>query len=47
MDHFNQLLKNCSDYRPEGMWKLYFRNNIKPVLENKKHIQILFSSNNH
>jgi Ulp1 family protease len=47
MDHFNQLLKNCSDYRPEDTWKLYFPNNIESVPENKKHIQILFSSNNH
>jgi len=29
------------------MWKLYFPNNIKPVPENKKLMQILFSSNNH
>ena len=27
MDHFNQLLKNCSDYRPEGTWKLCFPQN--------------------
>jgi hypothetical protein len=41
MDHFNQLLKNCSDCRPEDTWKLYFPNNIESVPENKKHIQIV------
>ncbi|XP_067216884.1 uncharacterized protein [Linepithema humile] len=47
MDHFNQLLKNCSDYRPEGTWKIQLPQYIESVAENKKHIQILFSSNNH
>ena len=44
MEHFNHLLRNCSDYRPVETWQLYFLHTIQPISESKKHIQILYSS---
>ncbi|XP_067213884.1 serine/threonine-protein kinase 10-like [Linepithema humile] len=44
MDYFNQFLKNCSDYKPEETWKLQRLEYIKPIPEDKKHIQILHST---
>jgi len=44
MDHFNHLLKNCSDYRPVETWRIQCLDTIQPVPKDKKHIQILHSS---
>ncbi|KAK0083923.1 hypothetical protein PV326_006471, partial [Microctonus aethiopoides] len=46
MDYFN-LFKSCSDYEPAGMWQIYFLDKIQPVPKDKKHIQILHSSDGH
>jgi len=47
MDYFNQLSKNCSNYRSVESRQLFFPDHIKPILKNMGHIQILFSTNNH
>jgi len=43
MDHFQQLLASCSDYRPVETWRIQCLHTIQPMLPNKKHIQILHS----
>jgi len=44
MDHFNNLLKNCSDYRPVETWRLQLPDYIQVMPTDKKHILILHSS---
>ncbi|KAK0080111.1 hypothetical protein PV326_008333, partial [Microctonus aethiopoides] len=44
---FNDLLKKCSDYEPSEPWRIQIPNSIKPVPQNKKHIQILYSLDQH
>jgi len=43
MDHFQQLLASCSDYRLVETWRIQCLHTIQPMLPNKKHIQILHS----
>jgi len=45
MDHFNNLLENHSDYKPVSTWRIQLPQTIHLVPPNKKHIQILYSSN--
>jgi len=44
MEHFNNLLRNCSDYRPVETWRIQCPDTIQCVPEHIKHIQILHSS---
>ncbi|XP_036140365.1 uncharacterized protein LOC118644830 [Monomorium pharaonis] len=44
IDHFHELLQNCSDYKPVGTWRIQLPHLIQPVLQDAKHIQILYSS---
>jgi len=44
MDNFHRLLASCSDYRPVETWRIQCLHTIEPVLQDKKHIQILHSS---
>jgi len=44
IQHFYQLLKSCSDYRPVSIFQCYISNTIPSISESKKHIQILHSS---
>ena len=45
IEHFYHLLKSCSDYRPVSTLQSYILDDTIPSMsENKKHIQILHSS---
>jgi len=44
MEHFQNLLQNCSEYTPVETWRVQFLDTIQPVPTDKKHIQILHSS---
>jgi len=46
IDHFQQLLASCSDYRPVETWRIQCLHTIQPILLDKKHIQILHSMSN-
>jgi len=44
MDNFQRLLASCSDYKPVETWRVQCPHTIEPILQDKKHIQILYSS---
>lgn len=44
MEHFKNLLRNCSEYTPVDTWRIQLLDTIQPIPVNKKHIQILHSS---
>jgi len=44
MEHFQNLLQNCSEYTPVETWRVQLLDTIQPVPIDKKHIQILHSS---
>jgi len=44
MEHFQNLLQNCSEYTPVETWRVQLLDTIQPVPTDKKHIQILHSS---
>jgi len=43
MDHFQQFLSSCSDYRPVETWRIQCLHTIQTILPDKKYIQILHS----
>lgn len=43
MDHFEQLLKSCSNYRPVETWRIEILDTIPSMSGKKKRIQILFN----
>jgi len=43
MEHFQNLLRNCSEYTPVETWRLQLLDTIQSVPADKKHIQILYS----
>jgi len=44
IEHFQNLLRNCSEYTPVETWRIQLLDTIQPILIDKKHIQILYSS---
>jgi len=44
IEHFQNLLRNCSEYTPVETWRIQLLDTIQPISIDKKHIQILYSS---
>jgi len=44
IEHFQNLLRNCSEYALVETWRIQLPDTIQPISIDKKHIQILHSS---